>query len=81
MYDAHGKEYLDFAAGIAVNSLGMAALTRKFELSYSCLLNNLNLVFQRILLTVHVVLKMFRFKLNGVFNADFMNKIVGRTWG
>jgi acetylornithine/succinyldiaminopimelate/putrescine aminotransferase len=22
MYDAHGKEYLDFAAGIAVNALG-----------------------------------------------------------
>lgn len=22
LYDAHGKEYLDFAAGIAVNSLG-----------------------------------------------------------
>lgn len=22
VYDAHGKEYLDFAAGIAVNSLG-----------------------------------------------------------
>lgn len=24
VYDAHGKEYLDFAAGIAVNSLGMS---------------------------------------------------------
>ena len=23
MYDAHGKEYLDFAAGIAVNALGL----------------------------------------------------------
>ena len=23
MWDAHGKEYLDFAAGIAVNSVGM----------------------------------------------------------
>jgi len=23
MYDAHGKEYLDFAAGIAVNALGV----------------------------------------------------------
>lgn len=22
LYDAHGKEYLDFAAGIAVNALG-----------------------------------------------------------
>ena len=30
MYDAHGKEYLDFAAGIAVNSLGAAHL-RKHE--------------------------------------------------
>ena len=24
LYDAHGKEYLDFAAGIAVNALGMS---------------------------------------------------------
>ena len=23
LYDAHGKEYLDFAAGIAVNALGI----------------------------------------------------------
>ena len=23
LYDAHGKEYLDFAAGIAVNALGV----------------------------------------------------------
>lgn len=26
LYDAHGKEYLDFAAGIAVNALGMWSL-------------------------------------------------------
>ena len=26
MYDAYGKEYLDFAAGIAVNALGEAAV-------------------------------------------------------
>ena len=25
LYDAHGKEYLDFAAGIAVNALGNIA--------------------------------------------------------
>ena len=25
LYDAHGKEYLDFAAGIAVNALGMSS--------------------------------------------------------
>lgn len=28
MYDAHGKEYLDFAAGIAVNALGEGLLPR-----------------------------------------------------
>lgn len=27
LYDAHGKEYLDFAAGIAVNALGMGMFT------------------------------------------------------
>lgn len=26
LYDAHGKEYLDFAAGIAVNALGRLLL-------------------------------------------------------
>ena len=28
MYDAFGKEYLDFAAGIAVNALGQCLLVR-----------------------------------------------------
>ena len=27
LYDAHGKEYLDFAAGIAVNALGQLPLS------------------------------------------------------
>ena len=27
LYDAHGKEYLDFAAGIAVNALGTNLVT------------------------------------------------------
>lgn len=27
LYDAHGKEYLDFAAGIAVNALGAFSYT------------------------------------------------------
>lgn len=27
LYDAHGKEYLDFAAGIAVNALGSSPLS------------------------------------------------------
>lgn len=29
MYDAHGNEYLDFAAGIAVNALGEAACIKE----------------------------------------------------
>ena len=50
LYDAYGKEYLDFAAGIAVNSLGrpcsqlmlcwpmsVAALLRRDAASSSCL--------------------------------------------
>jgi hypothetical protein len=35
LYDAHGKEYLDFAAGIAVNALGKIAKLSPLQHSMS----------------------------------------------
>ena len=41
LYDAHGKEYLDFAAGIAVNALGEQRYARsKLWCAYLILLYN-----------------------------------------
>ena len=49
LYDAHGKEYLDFAAGIAVNALGepTPSLSRYLELAHRGLkFNSLSLYIQ-----------------------------------
>ena len=35
MYDAFGKEYLDFAAGIAVNALGVQLLSAQSPASHA----------------------------------------------
>lgn len=37
MWDAHGKEYLDFAAGIAVNSVGKVTCFEQRCVSTCCI--------------------------------------------